>query len=74
MTTRDIVDSPTIRIALYALALGIAWASLEAKVNRVQEQKADKAAVQSISSELGELRSITLDMLCVQQPDNRRCK
>lgn len=74
MTTRDIVDSPTIRIALYALALGIAWASLEAKVNRVQEQKADKADVQAMSSEIGELRSITLDMLCVQQPGNRRCK
>jgi hypothetical protein len=74
MTTRDLVDSPTIRIALYALALGIAWATLEAKVNRVEEQKADKSEVQGIRGELGELRSITLDMLCVQQPENRRCK
>ncbi len=74
MTTRDLVDSPTIRIALYALALGIAWATLEAKVSRIEEQKADKAEVQQMAAEISELRSITLDMLCVQQPDNRRCK
>ena len=43
MTARQLVDSTTVRIAIYALALGIAWATLESKV----AQKADKAEVQA---------------------------
>ena len=43
MTARQLIDSPSIRLATYALALGIAWATLESKV----AQKADKVDVQS---------------------------
>jgi hypothetical protein len=43
MTARQLIDSPTLRIAAYALVLGIAWATLESKV----AQKADKAEVQA---------------------------
>jgi hypothetical protein len=48
------IDSPTIRIAVYALALGIAWASLEAKVS----QKADRAVVETMAAEVRDIKTI----------------
>lgn len=70
MTTRDIVDSPTIRIALYALALGIAWASLEAKV----ATKAEKSTVEALEAKQNATYSLVLDMRCEQHPNDRRCR
>ena len=54
MTARQFVDSPAMKLAAYALALGIAWATLRAEV----AQKADKTEMQLIAAEVMDLHAM----------------
>ena len=73
MTARQLIETPGIKLAAYALALGIAWATLEAKVS----QKADKAELQAIQTELqrmaGDVRDVK-SILCVTHNADSFCK
>ncbi len=57
MTARQLVDIPGIKLAVYALALGIAWATLEAKVRL----KANTADVQAMAADIRDIKAILCD-------------
>jgi len=65
MTTRELVNSPTAKLVIYALALGIAWATLRAEV----AQKADQTDVQAMAADIRDIRAI----LCRSQPADSFC-
>jgi hypothetical protein len=62
MTAKQLVDSPAIKLAAYALMLGIAWATLKAEV----AQKADKATVEAMAADIRDIKSI----LCHNNTDS----
>jgi hypothetical protein len=65
MTTRELVNSPTAKLVVYAIALGIAWATLRAEV----AEKADKADVQAMAADIRDIRAI----LCRATPTDSFC-
>ena len=62
MTAKQLVDNPALKLAAYALMLGIAWATLRAEV----AQKADKASVDAMAADIRDIKSI----LCNNNPDS----
>jgi len=65
MTTRELVNSPTAKPVVYAVALGVAWATLQAKV----AEKADKTDVQAMAADIRDIRAI----LCRATPADSFC-
>lgn len=61
MTARQFVESNFVRFTVYALIVGIAWATLKAEV----AQKAEKADVAEMAADLNDVKS----MLC-KMPEN----
>lgn len=73
MTARQLVDSPVLRVAIYALALGIAWAELKASVN----QKADKVEVQAVDTRIQAIAHDISDiksLLCANRNSDSYCQ
>ena len=62
MTARQFVDMPAVKLATYALVLGIAWATLRAEV----AQKADKITVEEMAADIKDIKSI----LCHDSTDS----
>ena len=62
MTAKQLVDNPALKLAAYALMLGIAWATLRAEV----AQKADKTSVDAMAADIKDIKSI----LCHKNPDS----
>ena len=62
MTARHIIDAPAVKLAAYAVLLGMAWATLRAEV----AQKADKTSVESMASDIRDIKSI----LCRNSTDS----
>lgn len=62
MTARQFIDQPAIKLATYALLLGIAWATLKADV----AQKADRATVEAMAADIRDIKAI----LCAKSTDS----
>ena len=54
MSPRQLIDSPAVKLATYALIIGIAWATLRAEV----AQKADKTTVEAMASDVRDIKAI----------------
>lgn len=66
MPPKSFIESQTIRIAVYALVLGTAWATLQAQVSG----KAQQADVVAIQRDLADIRVL----LCRHEPTDSYCK
>lgn len=62
MTAKQLVDAPALKLAVYALAIGLAWATLKADVS----QKADKTEVEAMAADIKDIKAI----LCAKNTDS----
>lgn len=62
MTPRQLIDSPALKLATYALAVGIAWATLRAEV----QGKADRTTVDAMAADVRDIKAI----LCQRSTDS----
>jgi len=62
VTARQIIDIPAVKLAAYALLIGVAWATLRAEV----AQKADKATVEVMAEDIRDIKNI----LCQNNTDS----
>lgn len=62
MSPRQLIDSAAVRIAVYALGIGIAYATLKADV----AQKADATEVQVMARDIKDIKAI----LCSNSTDS----
>lgn len=62
MTPRQFAESPALKLAVYALLIGIAWATLKAEV----AEKADKSTVEAMAHDVRDIKAI----LCARNSDS----
>lgn len=76
MTTRELLNAPTVKLVTYAVLLGVAWADLRSQV----ANKAEKAEVVQLRAEM-QLTNVLIQsklhdikaILCAQTPKDSMC-
>jgi len=66
MTPRELVNTPTVKLLVYALLIGMAWADMRAQVSG----KAERTEVQAMARDIQDIKAI----LCGRASTDSYCR